>query len=195
MELPALTKRSANGGLFYYYSYCFCVALRLQRDTRPLHIPLPGALSAIPGPNPVASLSSRHCRDGFDGHVFCMEKSWRIYILPKVSSERKYFLHFWRVLMCKSQWLGGGVGAPHNGDQPPALQLQHPLQPPDHPPPNPPQAQLPTPSSPVSAWLFPLRISRSLSPFTSLSLLSEFGIRKLHWSCDLQNEEFAWRRG
>ena len=108
MELPALTKRSANGGLFYYYSYCFCVALRLQRDTRPLHIPLPGALSAIPGPNPVASLSSRHCRDGFDGHVFCMEKSWRIYILPKVSSERKYFLHFWRVLMCKSQWLGGG---------------------------------------------------------------------------------------
>lgn len=72
----------------------FFVALQLQEEARPLHLLLllPGALSSIPGPNPVPRPPPcRHRRDSFDGHVFCTEKSWRNCILPKVSAGEKIF--------------------------------------------------------------------------------------------------------
>lgn len=96
-------------------------------------------------------------RDSFDGHVFCTEKSWRICILPKVSAERKYFPRLWRVLICKSQGLGGKLGAPRKGNQLPQLSAQHPFQPLTHLP----QAWLLTRSSPISACFLPWRVPSS----------------------------------
>lgn len=74
--------------------------------------------------------------------------------MPKVSAERKYFPRLWRVLMCKSQCLGGKMEAPRKGNQLPQLPPQHPFQPLTHLP----QAWLLTHSSPISACFLPWRV-------------------------------------
>lgn len=74
----------------------FFVALQLQEEARPLHLLLllPGALSSIPGPNPVP----RPPHAGTAGTVlmdmfFAQKKAGGIVFCQKCQLERKYFLH------------------------------------------------------------------------------------------------------
>lgn len=101
------------------------VALQLQGEASPLHLHLllPGALSSIPGSNPVAFPQCRHCRDSFDGHVFCTEKSCRNCILPKVSAGEKIFPESLMSVDVGELVYGGGQGSNDRAScpsQPPA---------------------------------------------------------------------------
>lgn len=95
----------------------FYVALQLQREMRLPCLHLPGALSAIPGPNPAASFSCRRRRDGFDGHVFCTEKSWSNCILPKVSVGEKTLPSSLVSVDVQEPAHWWGWGAPHSRGQ------------------------------------------------------------------------------